>query len=306
MDAYPDIIRMSERRLIYASLKPTAPQQLYIQSVSVTLRLDDIPIATMTDVPIVQNSNGGWTTILSDQPEAWVLIRPIDLGLIVDKVYSLDYTITDNNGLVWVVNESLETGSNSGYWQSLHRQVRGLLRLASVIIDDSDINITIIQVLMTNSSIFPSGMTAFNARTLITGDESLMFERAIALMVAAWMRPFLPKTTSMGEVIQWTSGTDTYKWQGTPRKQTGPTVEEIWLDTAWGILSNLPTFSTIITSFQDVNTVFKAVGKRTGRPSPYLVSAYGSICRNPSFSTWTNWLSYGDCMPWSWSQWGGI
>lgn len=204
--------------------------------------------------------------------------------------------------VVWTMQADGQTTMRSqSYfvtWTDVYTQVRALLLNDASVVSNYDIDLVLSQIMSSflQQDVFAGQLASYSA---VTDPDREQFDRALALMSAAFMRPFLPKQTPTGEVIRFTSGTDTYEWQP-PLRKLGQTVEEMWVDAAWELLTGTVAFGTEIRSYQDAKVGMVATGRRRQQTAPLLIDSLGIATPNPAFTMWYGWLGLGGKLDWSW------
>ena len=127
-----------------------------------------------------------------------------------------------------------------------------------------------------------------------------IFDRAIALMSAAFIRPFTPKQEATGEVTKLVDGTDATSWS-TPERSTNPmSIEERWIEQAYELLSGTQSIGPLIGAIQEASVAFRANGRRRQRQTPFVLNGVGGLQANPLFNMWATWLGVGADFGWSW------
>jgi hypothetical protein len=191
-------------------------------------------------------------------------------------------------------------------WNDMYEPVLGLLRMDDDMMPRADIDRVVLQVLSTllGAPDFGGALPAYSA---LVGADRDLFDRAVALMCAAWIRPFAPKPESTGELVQFASGTDQFKWSDKqdPADFDGQvTIEERWLRTAWQMLVNTTALGPGILATENAARTFVASGRRRNQPSVFTFSPGGGMMVNPTFAMWDAWLAVGGAWGWPWK--GGL
>lgn len=257
----------------------------------------DVPF-TADSAEIAINGPGGLVT-----PAPIVTIAPGGISIthvlqaLINEVTAGPYNI------VWKMTADGQTMIRGEQyfvtWTDVYTQIRSLLRLDDTVVTNYDIDLCLLQIMssLLQTDIFQESLVAYSAIPTI---DAQPFDRALSLMVAAFLRPFLPKQTPSGAVTSFASGTDKYTWQPDLRKPTGRTIEEQWLDMAWQVLTSTTVFGNAIRLYQARSVAFRASGRRRNQMQVYMIDAFGQPYMNPAFALWSNWLSYGGKMDWSW------
>lgn len=190
-------------------------------------------------------------------------------------------------------------------YNDLYDETRRLLRVDSDNVADVDIDSAGMQVL---NNFFGYGqlgamLGTYNNVPMVDVDK---FDRAIALMTAAFIRPFTPKQEAVGDVTKWMSGTDQMSWSAPDRSQHPVTIEERWINQASELLAGTTCLGPTIASIQDVSVAFRANGRRRRQNSPLVIDGMGGLHINPLFTMWANWLGIGADFGWSWMDGRGL
>lgn len=178
--------------------------------------------------------------------------------------------------------------------------VRAYLRMTSENATDSDIDTAVVLI---KQQLFAVGQIAHSVGSYaaVSADDLPLFDQVIALMSAAWLRPFLPKQEASGEVVKWVSGTDSYSWSQPTKDEEQLSIEQRWLNMAWETLGCTQALNTTINGISDVSVGLTASGRRRNRPSFYTIGSPIGIRVNPLIALWGDWVnSHGIGVGWSW------
>lgn len=184
-------------------------------------------------------------------------------------------------------------------WTNVREQVRAYLMTDPELVLDSDIDMGIAQciTLLVGPDMYGDVLTTY--QNIPDGDR-FAFDSGLALMVAAWMRPFVPKTQATTEVVKWVTGLDQYQWAQPIRSSQQRSVEEMWLDKSWELFSSTVIIGTSIRAFQNAAKTFSASGRRRNRVPPMIIDRFSGIYINPASQLFYGWMGLGAEFPWSW------
>lgn len=186
------------------------------------------------------------------------------------------------------------------FWTDVREQVRRLLRVDALNMTDRDVDIAARSVL---ADMLGVGGILENALPLYSGlaaaDRS-MFDQALALCVASWIRPFTPKQGAWTELVGLAIGPDEWKWAPPLKPPNQPGIEDAWLNMAWDILSSMASFNGAF-SWQNAGKTFATAGRRRNTQAPLTITRFG-VCVNPLFDKWGDWLLSGRGAGWSWGS----
>lgn len=221
------------------------------------------------------------------------------LQAIVSEAEAGEYTVgwmMDVGGQVVQRRETYFTA-----WTDLQDQTRALLQVDNTVVTNYDVDLAAAQVIraIVGPGMYQDVLPDYN--NLIVGDQAC-FDRAVALLCAAMIRPWMPVQVPVGDIVAIQSGQDQTKYATPTSGNVKRSIEDRWEDQAFEQLVATATIGNVLRTIQDAARVFTPNGYRRNQIRPMEIGVFGQIYPNPGFLKWTGLSDFGRDAFWSWGK----
>jgi len=180
-------------------------------------------------------------------------------------------------------------------------QCRALLQMDNTVITNYDVDLAAAQVIrsITGPGMYQNVLPIYN--NLPIGDQAC-FDRAVALLCAAMIRPWAPVQVPVGDIVAIQSGQDRFQYATPTSGNTKRSIEDRWEDQAFEQLVATSVIGDVLRDLQDSTHVFSVNGYRRDQIRPMEIGVFGQVYANPGFLRWTGLYDYGRDAFWSWGK----
>jgi hypothetical protein len=221
------------------------------------------------------------------------------LQTIVDEAPAGEYTVNWTMNVAGQIVNRRETYFVG--FTDIQDQTRALLQVDNTVVTNYDVDLMAAQVIrsITGPGMYQNVLPIYN--NLPIGDQSC-FDRAVALLCAAGIRPWMPVQAPIGDIVAIQSGQDRFQYSTPTNGMNKRSIEDRWEDQAFEQLVATSVIGDVLRDLQDSTRIFSVNGYRRDQIKPMEVGVFGQVYANPGFLRWTGLYDYGRDAFWSWGK----
>ena len=175
------------------------------------------------------------------EPSSGATVSPAGASTTQTLQYDYNPQVGGQHRLLWdyTVDGVVKYAKQSFWvtWEPVYSRVRTLLSLSEAALSDETLGYYYSALAIAILGQFPS----LGEYHELDAEKASIFDQGVAWLLAAELRPTVPKSSPVGELTMIRKGTTTFQYANPYawRRSELPTVEGSWVKLGWGILASL-------------------------------------------------------------------